>query len=654
MKDRNREADMRKQNSAVQTAFLSEAGSELENKDYFAFVELEQYACYVIADGFNELPNTNGAKLAIETVLLEFQEHPSIRKRALRSYLKAANQALCKSDQKEHLKASIMVIVSDYQKIRYAYAGNARFRFYRNGIVKEQSKDTSLSSEIGKRENIPEDRLSKHEERNNLYSYVGQGKGFSPVISHKIKLENGDILALYTRGIWENLDSGELDDVFSEAKKNPQENLDQIEDLLLSRQPKVLENYTFAVIFIDKVFLDPKRKKRIKKIVMVCIILLLLFLAAFLVWYFLCRRYKQLKEDFERSYLNTIEYIQDTNFIRAKEEGSKALEYAEKLRDKELVRQISDYLKLIEAVNLADNDYQEGEYQKAQEDYKTAKERSRYADQIADAYIDQQLSNIADYRSVFDLIQLGDMLMEQEDYKRAEEKYLQAKKMAAGIYFEDGRKDAMTALEKLYSKWEEAENQKEQESIEAEAQKEQEAEEHALIEVSAVKFATEGDQAFQEGDYSSASAYYHMALEKYQELEDEVHSEWIQEKIDASVKKEEEREEKVRQAALFLLAGREQEDAKNYLEAKKQYLFARKLYRELGMEDKVLEIDGLLSLLEEITDTTAETSELSETSEDSETETESEKESDTIPEMTPAEDFDREETSVSENTDANK
>ena len=40
---------MRKQNSIFQTGFLSEAGSELENNDYFACVELDNYA----ADGLN-------------------------------------------------------------------------------------------------------------------------------------------------------------------------------------------------------------------------------------------------------------------------------------------------------------------------------------------------------------------------------------------------------------------------------------------------------------------------------------------------------------------------------------------------------------------------------------------------------------------------
>ena len=39
---------MRRQNSTFKTGFISEAGSELKNHDYFAFVELEDYACYVI------------------------------------------------------------------------------------------------------------------------------------------------------------------------------------------------------------------------------------------------------------------------------------------------------------------------------------------------------------------------------------------------------------------------------------------------------------------------------------------------------------------------------------------------------------------------------------------------------------------------------
>ena len=577
---------MRKQNSTFQSAFISEAGSELQNNDYFAFVELEEYACYVVADGLNDLPDTESAKLAIETALLSFQEHPSMRKNALLSYIKAANRALCKADQKERLKASVMIVVTNYEAFRYVYAGNTRLRLYRNGNKKEQSRDTSLSSDLGKEKNLSEDMLAKHEERNNLYAYVGQGDRFKPVVSKKIKLENGDILALYTRGIWENLDGGELDDVFSEAKDDPKESLNDAEELLLSKQPKTLENYTFAAVFVDKVFTDPERKKKRKKIAIICIVAVVIILAVSAVIWFLHRRYIRLAEDMDRRYADTIEYIQDSNFIRAGEEAKEALADAEKLRNKEYIQKISDYIKLIEAVNKADEAYDGGNYEEAQSSYISAKTRSRYADYAADDYINQKLEHIADYLSVFDYIRLGDALNEQGDYDKAEEKYLQAKQLATGVYYEDGRKEAIRALEELYQN-----RQEETESVK------QQAQEQAELEVSAAQLAVEGDKAFAEGDYDSASAFYAMAIEKYQELGDDVHVVLIQTKLDSCRLKAEEIKEKEQQAQDYVNDGQQQADDGNYAEAKKQYLLAKNIYKEWGMDDKAEELDGLMEIL---------------------------------------------------------
>ncbi|NDO51751.1 SpoIIE family protein phosphatase [Lachnospiraceae bacterium MD335] len=577
---------MRKQNSTFQSAFISESGSELQNNDYFAFVELEEYACYVVADGLNDLPDTESAKLAIETALLSFQEHPSMRKNALLSYIKAANRALCKADQKERLKASVMIVVTNYEAFRYVYAGNTRLRLYRNGNKKEQSRDTSLSSDLGKEKNLSEDMLAKHEERNNLYAYVGQGDRFKPVVSKKIKLENGDILALYTRGIWENLDGGELDDVFSEAKDDPKESLNDAEELLLSKQPKTLENYTFATIFVDKVFTDPERKKKRKKIAIICIAAVVIILAVSAVIWFLHRRYIRLVEDMDRRYADTIEYIQDSNFIRAGEEAKEALADAEKLRNKEYIQKISDYIKLIEAVNKADEAYDGGNYEEAQNSYISARTRSRYADHAADDYINQKLEHIADYLSVFDYIRLGDALNEQGDYDKAEEKYLQAKQLATGVYYEEGRKEAISALEDLYQN-----RQEEAESVK------QKAQEQAEIEVSAAQLAVEGDKAFAEGDYDSASAFYAMAIEKYQELGDDVHVVLIQTKLDSCRLKAEEIKEKEQQAQDYVNDGKQQADDGNYVEAKKQYLLAKNIYKELGMDDKAEELDGLMEIL---------------------------------------------------------
>lgn len=578
---------MRKQNSTFKTAFISEAGSGLENNDYFAYVELDQYACYVIADGLNDLPDSKSARLATQAIILAFEEHPSIKKHTVFSLLKTANRALVKADSREKLKASVTVIVTDYAKVRYGYAGNTRLRFYRDGTVKEQTKDMSLGTQLIKEKELPENVLSRHEQRNNLYTYLGQENGFRPFVSKKFSLENGDILTLYSRGIWENLDNGELDDVFSEAKDDPQESLDNIEDLLLSKQPGNLENYTFVSIFVDKVFLDPNRKRRIKKMVAIAMAVLAIVLAVSLVLWLLHRQRQKQMDEMERRYSNMIEYIQDDNFLRAKEECGEALKLAEKLKVKKEIQEISDYQKLIEAVNVADDTLSSGKYGDAQTAYVTAKERSRYADRVADEYIDRQLSHITDYLSVFDYIQLGDTLTAQGDYERAEEKYLQAKSLATKTYFEEGRKDAIDALEAMYASRDKAE---ETDTQEARAK--------ASNETGATQLASDGDKAFAEGDYEGAKAFYAMALEKYQELGDTAHAELLQTKISSSGQKAEENKQKERQAEEFVLAGKGEEAAGNKLEAKKQYLFAKNLYRELKLDDKVVEIEGLIEILE--------------------------------------------------------
>ena len=580
---------MRKQNSTFKTAFISEAGSGLENNDYFAFVELEQYACYVIADGLNDLPDAESARLATQSIILAFQAQPSMTKRAVRSYLKKANQVLVAAERTERLKASVTVIITDYSKARYGYVGNTRLCLYRDGTALEATRDMSLGTEMIRDKKLPEDVLSRHEERNNLYAYLGQGKELRPFISKNIKLINGDIFAIYTRGIWENLDGGELNDVFSEAKGEPKELLDNVEDLLLSRQPGDLDNYTFAAIFIDKVFLDPNQKKRTKKIIVITAVIIVIFLVIILALWLLNYMRQRYEEEMERKYTNTIEYIQDKNFLRAEEECGEGIKLAEKLHDKKQIKEFSDYQKMIEAINSAEDAYSNDNYEDAQTAYKTAKERSRYADRIADAYIDGQLNRITDYLSVFDYIQLGDTLTAQGDYVRAEEKYLQAKSLATRTYFENGRKEAMEALETLYSKRDKAE--------EADTQ---EAKEKVSNETGATQLASEGDKAFAEGDYQAAKAYFVMALEKYQQLGDTAHGELIQTKIASCESKAEENEQKENQAKNYVDAGRNQEFTGNKLEAKKQYLFAKNIYKELKMDDKVTEIDGLIDILDTV------------------------------------------------------
>ena len=78
---------MRRINSEFKTANLSEEGQELSNRDYFGYVEMDDFACYVLADSLDEEPSVNSAQLVVESLIRNFTERPAMGKGRLKSYL---------------------------------------------------------------------------------------------------------------------------------------------------------------------------------------------------------------------------------------------------------------------------------------------------------------------------------------------------------------------------------------------------------------------------------------------------------------------------------------------------------------------------------------------------------------------------------------
>lgn len=579
---------MRKQNSEFKTAFTSEADCDLKNTDYFGFVELDDYACYVVADGIDDQLDAVSARLAVAAAISAFSEAPSIGKRTMRACLNAANHALIKeTGSKKKLKASVIIVVTDYMKIRYGQAGNVRLRLYRDGFVRYQSTDQSLTMDMVKEEKVEPDKVAIHEERNNLYAYLGQEKEFHPFISKKIKLANTDAVALYTRGIWENIDEGELGDVYAEASNEPQELVDNVEELLLSRQPDNLGKYTFVTLFVNKVFTDPNKKRRIRRVIMTVVVILVLIIVAAVVLTILHNRRIRKTEQMEQGYLDTIEYIQIDNYARAQECCDEALELAKQLRNRTMTKQLGDYQKLIESV-LAAQEHMDGQrYVEAQKAYKEAAVRSIYVDSTGLDYINDRLALTADYIAVYDLINLGDSLALNLQYEKAEEKYLEAKTLAGQLYFDDGRKTAIEALEKLY------EDQKAEKEAEEADRKEQLEQQEA-----GANYVSQGDVAFAQGDYEGAKVYYLSAQQLYSDMGEQAQQLAAEEKLQVTEEKLQEREQLKEEAQQYVQEAEEAAQEKEYLAAKKYYLLAKDVYASVKMEDKVEEITRKMERLD--------------------------------------------------------
>ncbi|MGN0305138.1 MAG: hypothetical protein ACI4D2_03170 [Lachnospiraceae bacterium] len=577
---------MRKQNSEFITAFTSEAESDLKNTDYFGFVELDSFACYVIADGIDDQMDASAARLAVSAAVTAFSEAPSMSKRTIKACMKAANRALLEARSKRKLKASVIIILTNYIKFRYGQAGNIRLRLFRNGFIKVQSTDQSLTADLVREEKVELDKVARHEERNNLFAYLGQEKEFHPYISKKVKLTDADAITLATRGVWEHIDDGELKDIMEEATDNPQDTVDRVEDMLLSGQPKNLGKYTFVTLFVNKIFTDPNRKRRIRRIIMTVLPIMLALAVLMIVLAVRHNRRVQKKEQMELRYMDTIEYIQTDNYVRAREKCEEALALAEELKDAGMQKELGSHLKLIETVLAAEEALDREKYAEAQKNYQEAAKRSKYVDRMGMDYIEDKLTLTANYMAVYDLINLGDTLAFNLQYDKAEEKYLEAKAIAGKIYFDAGRQSAMDALEKLYTD-QKAEKEAEKEEVKVLLAKQE----------SAVNFVAQGNEAFAKGDYETAKVYYASAEQAYEELGEKIQKEAAAKKLAVVEDKLARQEAKRAEAEDFGRQAEQAAKAQDYLSAKKYYLLAKDIYASLEMNEEVDEMTRKMEAL---------------------------------------------------------
>lgn len=142
---------MRRINSEFKTRFMSEEGQKLSNRDYFGCVEMDDFACYVLADSLDDEPLVNSAKVVVESLIRSFSERPTIRKRKLERYMREAHRELLKVRGGMRLKASVVMAVTDYRKLRYCHVGNSRLYLLRNGRFLIMTKDQSLTTNMVRR-----------------------------------------------------------------------------------------------------------------------------------------------------------------------------------------------------------------------------------------------------------------------------------------------------------------------------------------------------------------------------------------------------------------------------------------------------------------------------------------------------------------------
>ncbi|MGC5325328.1 PP2C family protein-serine/threonine phosphatase [Brevibacillus sp. SYSU BS000544] len=444
---------MRKDNSTFVTSFLSEAGTFLHNHDYFAYTELDDMAFWVIARGLDSDKEANSAELAVKSILGNFMENPTMSRIKIRSYLQQAHEVLQAESQRVRLKASLTLVVTDYSKIVYAVAGNARIYLFRNGRFHARSSDQSLSQLMVSDQKIPEHRLDHHEERHNLTNYLGKPNEFTPYVSKKFPLSDGDVMLLCTPGLWENISTPEMTDALAEANE-PTALVDTLEEVLLSKQSKVVDNYTAAAIFADKVFMeDPYRKWQIVKKVAIAVFLFLLLGGGTYVY---MARQAAVQAEAAASILehekNGDTYITDGNYPLALKEYSEARNASIKVKDKVHAELIGRKQRIVQLIVDGDSNVKDNDFVKALDKYQKALQEAKKRSDFNIAELEAKIRDAQTYKQIMVLMKDGDLRFEAQDYLGAKDLYQKARKAAILSSFSAGEKELRVKLDEVEDK----------------------------------------------------------------------------------------------------------------------------------------------------------------------------------------------------------
>lgn len=607
---------MRRLNSQFTTKYISEAGTRAENKDYFGFVEMDNIACWVIAEGYDKDSTISSAKLAVDTVIGKFTEKPSLSKRTIKRCIKEANRQLKMQSSNFQLKASILVVVSNYSKIRYAVCGNCRFHIFRGSTILEKSHDTSLYQDMIQQQQIIDDDIKGIEESRNLLQYLGKQGHLKIKVSKKKKLQNEDILLMTTWGFWEKITTVEMLDALEEVK-DAASYIDDLQDLFLSKQTNTVNNHTIATVFITKVFQEKNYTKKIIKIAMMILIpvFIIAVITAFVQWK---------AEKKRQEVITTVEkienrgdgYIIEEEFDRAIKEYESALQQSEELTKKTGKKgkqntAIKDrlYVKQSTTEYLIDGEecYSSNEYEKAYKSYdkalKEAKNEMNFYDLLDEKSIRQKQMLCQNANYIISLISLADAQVELADYVSASENYAEAKQIAA----ENGDNTVINEINLKIKQMETTINEQLQQQIQQQQAEEEKAvqeqqkieqeqqkaiqEQKQQIETDGGALELEGDALLAEGDVDSAKQYYQQSLQLYKEIGAIEKASAVQKKlIDAdAVARQQLNDVRAAEADSYILNGDNFVLENQFEQAIEEYKKAKDIYTQIKYTDNVAE-----------------------------------------------------------------
>jgi len=532
---------MRKNEAKFTTVFFSEAGTKNKNNDYFGYVQLDNYAIWAVADGFDEEEGADvAARLAVKSAIEYFMLHPEFSREIISEIMSYVNlkvrEKQSETERYSLMHTSFLIVISNYNALLYGNIGNTRFYHLRNGYVISQSSDDTVAQLLVEEEALNTGDLKYHRQRNDLLQAIGDYGEIKPnILKTSITLQEKDVFCLTTMGFWENIDEKEMEvelSRYDESKKW----LVSLEKKVVATLRDDVENYTFAAVTIEDVAeplpMEKNNKKFFIKIVVVAIASILIILTLTL-WHV-----KKKKDIMNK--VTVYEQQAEEELIKKNFENS--------VKELELV--IGEYEKLKPKSRGIIGFFLNADARRKEMDKKIEETKSKIKD-------------TEKLKKVFSDIREGNELFNSGNYK-----------MASDIYLANGRADYVSSMEEKIREINEREKQSYNGALLAE---------------------NRGDVLSHSDADMSREAYY-QARETYQILGDTVKSQEIDTKIQELNSRQ---MAKLQTANNMVQEGLNQITANNPSEALTLLTKARTMYQELKDSNNVNNVDKFINQTQE-------------------------------------------------------
>ncbi len=526
---------MRKENSEFVTKYISEAGSKKVNKDYFGFVELDKYICFVVANSLDNSDIELSSKIVVDSIINDFTNKPTMSKSKLKKYVKNANEQLEIQSIKFKLKASVLIVVSDYQKLRYVSCGNTNLSIFRGNNLFLRSDEQSVYRHMVKQKETYENSEVGLLEGNNLYNYLGKDVIAKSKASKKIKLQQDDVLLMSTWGFWNKVNDIEAIDAV-EAANDTNELVGTLQDLFLSKQDAIpnvnneVDNYTVITTFVNKLYVDKSNKKKYIKIGIIVTVIVLIIVAIILFFNYRSNKKRDIVIDTVTTYETKADiFLEDENYQRALDLYSNAVNESESLTKKTGKKgientEIKDRLSTKEYVSSliidAENLYKDQSFEDAKSKYKAAISEIEanfevfYELEVDIDYLKLRVENCDSQIYLLNLIDVGTQQKDSEQFDEAKITLEEAKSLAIAVGNKVVQKEVNLLLKELTT-----EKKTSDEAAETEA-KEEEEKLNDEVRKTAESAIAEGDNAVLDGNYDVAEEAYNSAIALYRTIPD--------------------------------------------------------------------------------------------------------------------------------------